>query len=132
MSLGEQIKEAREGKNYSQEELAEMCGVSRQAVSKWENGLSVPQGANREALCEILGLECLREENLKEGGEAQGLKGKLFIWGGWATAAVLNAGSLQDKEIHGHVTFQLNYGEYTVNSETYNIFYAPPLPISGM
>lgn len=43
MTLGEQIKEARERKNYSQEELAEMCGVSRQAVSKWENNGVSPQ-----------------------------------------------------------------------------------------
>ena len=34
MSLGEQIRAAREEKGISQEELAERLGVSRQAVSK--------------------------------------------------------------------------------------------------
>ena len=37
MTLGEQIKNSREKKNLSQEELAFQLGVSRQAVSKWEN-----------------------------------------------------------------------------------------------
>ena len=64
MTLGEQIKEARENKNYSQEELAELCGVSRQAVSKWENDISVPQGVNRETLNEVLGIEFPWEEKI--------------------------------------------------------------------
>lgn len=82
MTLGEQIKEARENKNYSQEELAELCGVSRQAVSKWENDISIPQGVNRETLNEVLGIECPREEKFT-------LKRKFFAWSGWITAAVL-------------------------------------------
>ncbi len=87
MTLGEQIKEARERKNYSQEELAEMCGVSRQAVSKWENNNSVPQGANRDILKETLGIEI---EFPRE--EKAALKKRLFVWGGWITAAVLLLG----------------------------------------
>lgn len=87
MTLGEQIKEARERKNYSQEELAEMCGVSRQAVSKWENNNSVPQGTNRDILKETLGIEI---EFPRE--EKAALKKRLFVWGGWITAAVLLLG----------------------------------------
>ncbi len=87
MTLGEQIKEARERKNYSQEELAEMCGVSRQAVSKWENNNSVPQGTNRDILKETLGIEI---EFSRE--EKAALKKRLFVWGGWITAAVLLLG----------------------------------------
>ena len=82
MTLGEQIKEARENKNYSQEELAELCGVSRQAVSKWENDISVPQGANRETLNEVLGIEFPWEEKFT-------LKRKFLALSGWITAAVL-------------------------------------------
>lgn len=36
MNLGENIKKLRKEKNLSQEQLAEMLNVSRQAVSKWE------------------------------------------------------------------------------------------------
>lgn len=56
MTLGEKIKDAREKKNLSQEELALQLGVSRQAVSKWENDNSIPQGVNREMLINLLDL----------------------------------------------------------------------------
>lgn len=62
MTLGEQIRSAREAKNLSQEALAEYLGVSRQAVSKWENGTAVPQGANKAALIEILELDLKKDE----------------------------------------------------------------------
>ena len=37
------VKLFREKKGLSQEELAELSGVSRQAVSRWENGSSYPK-----------------------------------------------------------------------------------------
>ena len=40
--LGEQIKILRKSKGMSQEELANQLHVSRQTLSKWENGNSVP------------------------------------------------------------------------------------------
>lgn len=40
--LSENIKRARKAKGLSQEELALKMNVVRQTVSKWENGLSVP------------------------------------------------------------------------------------------
>ena len=56
MTLGEQIKQARENMNYSQEELATKLEVSRQAISKWENDTAIPNGINRGMLNQILGL----------------------------------------------------------------------------
>lgn len=40
MSLGERVIELRKERNISQGQLAQMLQVSRQAVSKWENGQS--------------------------------------------------------------------------------------------
>ena len=40
--LKENIKAIRKAKGLSQEELAEKLNVVRQTVSKWEQGLSVP------------------------------------------------------------------------------------------
>ena len=40
MNLGNKIKSLRKQKNISQEVLANYLGVSFQAVSKWENGVS--------------------------------------------------------------------------------------------
>ncbi len=41
-TLGKKIADLRKRANYTQEELAEKVGVSSQAVSKWENDLSIP------------------------------------------------------------------------------------------
>ena len=40
--LNENIKAIRKSKGLSQEELAVKLNVVRQTISKWENGLSVP------------------------------------------------------------------------------------------
>ena len=42
MILADKITEERKKNGWSQEELAERLGVSRQAVSKWESAGSVP------------------------------------------------------------------------------------------
>ena len=62
------IRQAREEKGMSQERLAEELGVSRQAVSKWEMGQSVPTPRNLEGIEAALDLpagtlaELLKEE----------------------------------------------------------------------
>lgn len=42
MELGERIQRLRKMQSISQDELADKIGVSRQAVSKWENQQSIP------------------------------------------------------------------------------------------
>lgn len=42
MNIADRIQQLRKGKGISQEELADMVGVSRQAVSKWESEQSTP------------------------------------------------------------------------------------------
>lgn len=41
-TLGKKISELRKQRKMTQDELAEKMGVSAQAVSKWENDLSIP------------------------------------------------------------------------------------------
>ena len=43
MILAEKITEERKKNGWSQEELADKLGVSRQAVSKWESAGSIPE-----------------------------------------------------------------------------------------
>lgn len=43
MSFAENLKQLRKDKQLSQEELAEILDVSRQAVSKWEQGMGYPE-----------------------------------------------------------------------------------------
>ena len=54
--LGEALKARRTQRGYTQEYVAEALGVSRQAVSKWENGSSEPSTANLMALAKLYGL----------------------------------------------------------------------------
>lgn len=43
MELGKKIQNIRKNNNLSQSDLAEMLGVSRQSVSKWETGTATPE-----------------------------------------------------------------------------------------
>jgi len=52
--IGENIKNYRKQKGYSQETLALQLNVVRQTVSKWEKGLSVPDAEMLEKLAEVL------------------------------------------------------------------------------
>lgn len=50
------LKSLRKTRRYTQEEVAERIGVSRQAVAKWENGETVPDINNCAALSELYGV----------------------------------------------------------------------------
>ena len=55
-SLGEELKENRLRCKMTQEFVSETLGVSRQAVSKWENGTSDPSTSNLLALAKLYGI----------------------------------------------------------------------------
>ena len=61
MGFSENIIKYRKSKGYTQDDLAEAMGVSRQSVSKWENGESVPDINKIIKLAEYLdvSLDCL-------------------------------------------------------------------------
>lgn len=52
--LKDNLKALRKARGLSQQELAEKCNVVRQTVSKWEQGLSVPDSQMLLALSEVL------------------------------------------------------------------------------
>ena len=52
--LNENIRAIRRSRGLSQEELAIRLNVVRQTISKWENGLSVPDADLLIALSEVL------------------------------------------------------------------------------
>lgn len=55
-TLGEKLKMYRTNCKMTQEFVAESLGVSRQAVSKWENGTSDPSTSNLLALAKLYGV----------------------------------------------------------------------------
>ena len=66
-SLSEMLKENRTRCKMTQEFVAESIGVSRQAVSKWENGTSEPNTSNLMALARLYGIPA---EDLRKGVES--------------------------------------------------------------
>ena len=68
--LNENIKKLRKSKGLSQEELAIKLNVVRQTVSKWENGLSVPDSSMLISLADELdtSVSSLLGEDVQESG----------------------------------------------------------------
>ena len=54
VKIGKFISEKRKEKNITQSRLAEMLGITDRAISKWENGICLPDAATMPELCEIL------------------------------------------------------------------------------
>ena len=63
-SLGEVLKNHRTKNKMTQEFVAEAVGVSRQSVSKWEQGISDPSTSNLFALAKLFDVSV--EDLLKE------------------------------------------------------------------
>lgn len=53
MQFSEKLKQLRIKSEYSQEQLAELLNVSRQAVTKWENGNGMPDIENLKAISNL-------------------------------------------------------------------------------
>ena len=77
VTLGERIKNQRSRAGLSQERVAELVGVSRQSVTKWESGQSAPSTENLFRLAEIFGttvdmlLDIPDEKNSQSTDQAQ-------------------------------------------------------------
>ena len=65
-TLGQNIATFRKDKNITQEALAEICGVSSQAVSKWENDISCPDIALLKTIARTFGVSV---DELMDDGE---------------------------------------------------------------
>ena len=65
MTMGEKILNMRKARGWSQEELADRVGVTRQAVSRWESGSAKPDADKIVAICDLFGVSTdylLREQ----------------------------------------------------------------------
>ena len=56
MKLSDKIIKLRKAKGWSQEDFAEKLNVSRQAVSRWENGTALPDANNILQLSKLFGV----------------------------------------------------------------------------
>ncbi|MFR3787767.1 MAG: helix-turn-helix domain-containing protein [Agathobaculum desmolans] len=78
MTFGEKLKTLRIREEYSQEALAELLHVSRQAVTKWENNAGMPDIENIKAVADLFDVtldSLLRdEEEVETTEESRGWK----------------------------------------------------------
>lgn len=54
MTIGERIKEQRENKGWTQNELAEKLGITQDSISLWEKNRRIPNTPYIIELCKIL------------------------------------------------------------------------------
>ena len=62
MDLGQCLAQARRAQGLSQEAAAEALGISRQTISKWENGETLPDIQQARALATLYGIARTTEE----------------------------------------------------------------------
>lgn len=53
MALGDKLSKLRKENNYTQEQLADVLGVSRQAISKWESDATYPETDKLIRICKL-------------------------------------------------------------------------------
>ena len=72
MTIGEKIVKLRKQAGMSQEVFSEKLGVSRQAVSKWENGTAQPTSENLSQIAKLFNVSIsslLDDEDINIGGD---------------------------------------------------------------
>lgn len=75
MTIGEKILNLRKARGWSQEELADRVGVTRQAVSRWESDSAKPDADRIIALCDLFGVSAdylLRDGTMERVSPVQG------------------------------------------------------------
>ena len=75
MTLGEKLSKLRKEYNYTQEQLADILGVSRQSISKWESDIAYPETDKLVKMGKLF--ECSMDYLLNEDiAEKQGIEPK--------------------------------------------------------
>ena len=81
MTLGEKIAKQRKELNYTQEQLADILGVSRQSISKWESDIAYPETDKLIELGKLFdcSMDYLLKEDVieKNGAQASGFTEKV-------------------------------------------------------
>lgn len=79
-NLGKKLKEVRLEKELSQEEVASKLFVSRQAVSRWETGKSIPDYPTLVSICELYNISLDNLFNIKTTNKEELIKTIMRNW----------------------------------------------------
>ena len=98
MNFADRIQQLRKTKGFSQEELADKVGISRQTVSKWESEQSMPDVERLLRLSEVLettadyllkGIEPAGKGEAKPNAVAVSVQGIALEWTGLVAAVTI-------------------------------------------
>jgi len=85
MNIGKEIRDLRKKYNYSQEQLAKMLGISFQAISKWETGVTYPDIEMLSSLSKVfnVSIDYLLDNSVIRDGNAYNSKysDNNYYWG---------------------------------------------------
>ena len=140
MTLGQRIQELRKSFSFSQEELGEKMGVSRQAISKWEGDQTIPELDKLIALSKLFGLTVGQLLGVEQPVPAEGAKPprrqKLLLAGIGAAililAIALGALWVRVLSLDQALTRQLSYGEEYVTVSCQDLFQRAECRLSGI
>ena len=81
MTVGDKLAKLRKENNYTQEQLADILGVSRQSISKWESNISYPETEKLIRISELFhcSLDYLLKDEMDTDGIYNSRKG-MFIY----------------------------------------------------
>ena len=119
MKIGEKLYNFRKEKGISQEEAANLIGVSRQIISKWEQDISVPRADNLKKICEIYNIsyedlfskrdcDVKKQKNIKLLIVTFGTKTKEYKCFGLQTYYILDMYEKENDENYIYVTLKNN------------------------
>lgn len=94
MDISAKLKELRAKKGLSQERVAEQLYVSRQAISKWENGEALPDMENLVAISKFYGVSIdyiLGADEESSGGKKAELEPEISVPSYWGNTAKTDA-----------------------------------------
>ena len=81
MTVGDKLAKLRRENNYTQEQLADILGVSRQSISKWESNISYPETEKLIRISELFhcSLDYLLKDEMDTDGIFNSRKG-MFVY----------------------------------------------------
>ena len=129
--LGDTIIKLRKEKGFTQEKFAELLDVSRQTVSKWENGVVQPNNENIKLICETLNVTvetlfsetaCVSDSPYDSKTNSSSKKRNLFYLIGIIVLSVVIIWMITLTVVLGLITFKPNTDNLYKNSDIINKF----------
>ena len=119
MSFGSRFKRAREKKSLSQQDLADMIGVTDGTISNYEKGVAFPRWDTMKKLCDILNVDpnYLFWDDLTDKMKSQIIEQTTFDFNDEGTLLYKRLDVIDKAEIRGEMKQMLKADKYSNNEK---------------